>query len=127
MSKITPVEFLSSWPEEASQMALRLRDLVLEVCPEVEERVYLGWRIVGFSLKPHPTWDMVCYIGFSKGKLALGFNQGVLLPDPQMVLQGKAKHARNLYLKLGEPIPEATVRDLLTSAYGYALFQLEGM
>lgn len=107
-------------------MALQLRGVVLETCPEAIERVYGGWNIVGYSLGKHSSWGMFCYIGLSKGNIALGFNQGIVLPDPHKVLRGKAKRARSLLLKPSEPLPEAIARGLINAAYSYALFQLEG-
>ena len=122
MKPETPEALFGGWPQEAAEMVLRLREMVLELCPDALERVYVGWNIVGYSFRKHPTWDMFCYIGFSKGKIALGFNEGIVLPDPHKVLRGKAKRARSLLLKPSEPVPEVA-RNLINAAYSYALFQ----
>lgn len=125
MRPYTPEALFAGWPQGAAELASRLRAVVLETCPDATERVYRGWNIVGYSLDKHPTWHMFCYVGLSKGKVALGFNEGVVLPDPQKLLRGRAKRARSLLLKPGEPIHEA-VRELVTAAYHYAMFQREG-
>ncbi|MCX7783000.1 MAG: DUF1801 domain-containing protein [Meiothermus sp.] len=117
--QVTPEQLLQSWPLPAQQLAQNLRVIIRELCPDTHERAHSGWNILGYAYGKHPTWDMFCYVGFARGKIQLGFNNGTALPDPQKVLRGKAKHARSTVLDPSKPLPEQTIRNLVEAAYTY--------
>jgi hypothetical protein len=41
---------------------------------------------------------------------------GRSLPDPKQLLQGEAKHARNIWFRPGDVLPEPALRDLIRAA-----------
>ena len=96
-----PEDLLESLPSEIGATAHRLRELVRAAMPGAEERVYPGWRGFGYR---HPEAGYVCGIFPSRKWVALGFEWGALLPDPDGLLQaGHSTSKRVRYLRFHEP------------------------
>lgn len=113
----TPEEFLADFPSDIQELATALRALIRETVPEADEQVYTGWRVLGYRLYEgkrriywgfvHPTPDYV----------SIGFEWGILLPDPQGILQGDdLKQVRYLTLKEVGAIPTAPLTALIREA-----------
>jgi hypothetical protein len=91
---------------EGGELAVRTRDAVLAADPDLSERLYPGWRGVGYR---HPEAGYVCGI-FPQpdGEVRLLFEHGAALPDPDGVLQGSGTQTR--YVVVGELDPELVAR-----------------
>jgi hypothetical protein len=81
---VTPEGILAAHPPRIAALAERLRGLVKRCVPEAEERAYPVWRGIGYV---HPTAGYFCGIFLFPAHVALGFEFGVLLPDPQGLLR----------------------------------------
>jgi hypothetical protein len=78
---------------DVADTALTLRDRIRRSYPMMAERVYQGWRGVGFH---HPTAGYVCAIFPRSRSVYLSFERGVLLPDPEARLIGSGRRVRSL-------------------------------
>jgi hypothetical protein len=87
------VDLLSGADPDVADTALTLRELVLAAHPELEERVYQGWRGLGFH---HPVAGYVCAIFPRSDRVFLSFEKGVLLADPDQRLVGSGRTVRSL-------------------------------
>jgi hypothetical protein len=87
-------EFLA---REGGELALRLRDAVLAADPDLSERLYPGWRGVGYR---HPEAGYVCGI-FPQAdrEVRLLFEHGTSLPDPDRVLEGSGTQTRHIVVR----------------------------
>jgi hypothetical protein len=88
--------FLEAYDRHISELALALREIVLEEAPDASESVYQVYTVAiwfGFSGKMK---DMFCYISTSAGHVNLGFPRGASLPDPNRVLEGDGKTMRHI-------------------------------
>ena len=47
---MTPETFLASYPAPIQELAQQLRAVVKEAVPEINERVYRGWRLIGYRV-----------------------------------------------------------------------------
>jgi hypothetical protein len=95
--------FLESYDRHISDLALALREIVLEEAPDASESVYQVYTVAiwfGFSGKMK---DMFCYIATNAKHVNLGFPRGVSLADPQRVLEGDGKTMRHIkFASLGD-------------------------
>ena len=88
--------FLEVYDRHISELALALREIVLEQAPEASESIYQVYTVAiwfGFSGKMK---DMFCYIATNAGHVNLGFPRGASLPDPNRVLEGDGKAMRHI-------------------------------
>jgi hypothetical protein len=97
------LSFLEAYERHISDLALALRETVLEVAPDASESVYQVYRVAiwfGFSGKMK---DMFCYIATNAKHVNLGFPRGTSLADPNRVLEGDGKTMRHIkFASLGE-------------------------
>jgi hypothetical protein len=95
--------FLQAYDRHISDLALALREIVLEEAPEASESVYQVYTVAiwfGFSGKMK---DMFCYIATSANHVNLGFPRGTSLADPNRVLEGEGKTMRHIkFASLGD-------------------------
>src|ERR1700733_11216105 len=88
--------FLEAYDRHISDLALALREIVLEEAPDASESVYQVYTVAiwfGFSGKMK---DMFCYIATNAKHVNLGFPRGAALPDPNRVLEGEGKVMRHI-------------------------------
>jgi hypothetical protein len=88
--------FLKAYDRHISDMALALREIILEEAPDASESIYQVYTVAiwfGFSGKMK---DMFCYIATNAGHVNLGFPRGASLPDPNRVLEGEGKTMRHI-------------------------------
>ena len=95
--------FLKAYDRHISDLALALREIVLEEAPDASESVYQVYTVAiwfGFSGKMK---DMFCYIATSANHVNLGFPRGTSLADPNRVLEGDGKAMRHIkFASLGD-------------------------
>lgn len=110
---------LADYPPEIQSLAGRLRRLVRAALPEAEERVYPGWRALGYR---HPEAGYVGGIFLHPDMVKLGFEHGATLPDPHgLLIAGPAKGKQVRYLEIRDEsdiVPEI-IRDLLLAAAAF--------
>ena len=100
-------------PEHA-ELALWVRTVLLEVEPELSQRVYPGWRAVGFH---HPETGYLCSLSPRPDALLLTFEHGAALPDPDGVLIGAGRQVRSLPVRDRDPATGDHIRHLLELAF----------
>lgn len=81
-----------------------MREAILSVMPDAAEKVYFGWRGLGFH---HPTAGYLCAIFPSQKDIKIGFEPTNLLHDPDQRLEGTGKQVRYLTVSAWDPaLPE---------------------
>lgn len=111
-----PADILERLPSEIAATAQRLREIIRAAIPQAEERVYPGWRGFGYH---HPAAGYFCGVFPSRKCVALGFEWGVLLPDPDgLLVAGHSSSKKVRYLRFATPgaIDSRTVRQFLKAA-----------
>lgn len=97
--------YLRAEHPEHSELAVWTRSAVLAADPDLTERVYRGWRGVGFR---HPEAGYICAIYPRSEWIVLLFEHGAALPDPNGVLLGEGKQTR--FFRIDEPSEEVAQR-----------------
>jgi hypothetical protein len=108
--------FLEAYDPHISDLALALREVILEEAPDASESIYQVYTVAiwfGFSGKMK---DMFCYIATNAGHVNLGFPRGSSLPDPNRVLEGEGKTMRHIKLKSLRDVERPFVRRYIQTA-----------
>jgi hypothetical protein len=92
------------------QVAKSVRTLVLKTAVGCEEYVS-PWKTPAFDLN-----GPLCVFLIGKDHVTLAFLRGALLPDPEKLLEGKAKGVRNLKLRSVEDVQRPGVKKLIAEA-----------
>ena len=98
------IGFLAAYDPHISDLALALREIILEEAPHASESIYRVYTVAvwfGFSGKMK---DMFCFITTHARHVNLGFPRGAELSDPNRVLEGEGKAMRHIKF--------ATLRDI---------------
>ena len=77
------------------------------------ELAYPVWHGIGYH---HPESGYFCAIFAKKDRVQLGFEFGVLLPDPDRLLDGSGKQVRYVTTARGKDIRVKAIRTLLRLA-----------
>jgi hypothetical protein len=102
--------FLEAYDRHIAELALALREIILEEVPDASESIYQVYTVAlwfGFSGKMK---DMFCYIATNAGHINLGFPRGSTLPDPNRVLEGEGKAMRHIKFKSAAELERNYVR-----------------
>jgi hypothetical protein len=108
-----PEEILIGHTPEVRELCEKLRQLIKEAVPKAVEKAYPGWHGIGYT---HPEAGYFCAIFPQKDFVRLGFEFGILLPDPQGLLEGNAKQVRYLQIHKLKDIPLEAIRSLIEAA-----------
>ena len=108
--------FLTAYDPTIADMALALREIILDEVPDASESIYQVYTVAiwfGFSGKMK---DMFCYIATNARHINLGFPRGALLPDPNHVLEGDGKTMRHIKFASERDLERAFVRRYIEAA-----------
>lgn len=116
-----PVEaFLEGYSPKHRAIANRLRSSIQRTIPEATERVRAGWRVIGFDLPKGRRSPFFAWVYPEREHVHLGFPQGVLIADPDRLMDGEGitKRARWLTYTSVEEIDEEVAEQLIRAAAG---------
>jgi hypothetical protein len=108
--------FLTAYDPSIAELALALREIVLEEAPDAAESIYQVYTVAiwfGFSDKMK---DMFCYIATNARHINLGFPRGAALPDPNRVLEGEGKKMRHIKFASQRDLERPFVRRYIRAA-----------
>ncbi len=111
----TVEQFLATYPQDVQELALKTRELVKAIVPDVRERVYEAYKTIGYGSGTKMD-AMFCYIAPMKDRINLGFYRGVVLPDASGLLEGTGKLLRHVKVRSLSELEQPAVRQLITDA-----------
>ena len=114
----TVADLLEEHGPPIADLARALRWVVLEAMPDAEERVYSGWRGLGYH---HPAAGYVCGLFPQAGRVSLGFENGVHLPDPDGLFTRGGLQVRYIDLEPGDEIPTAGIVEMIDHAVAWRI------
>jgi hypothetical protein len=117
----TPEQFLAAFPPKIRAIANQLRSLVEATLPNVIEAVYPGWKLIGYRIKAEGKSHYLGFIAPLADHVGLGFEHGVLLSDPDGLLEGDGKQVRQVVIRHARDIKAAALAALITEAAQVAL------
>jgi hypothetical protein len=108
--------FLTAYDRPVADLALALREIILEEAPDATESIYQVYTVAiwfGFSDKMK---DMFCYIATNAKHVNLGFPRGSTLRDPNRVLEGEGKALRHIKFRSERELERPFVRRYIQAA-----------
>jgi hypothetical protein len=112
----TFVELIEQYSPHVQAIALRLREIIYEVLPKAEEKVWSkGWRSAFYK-----DGTDLCGIGPQKAHCNFYLLHGALLPDPDKLLEGTGKGMRHVKIRSLDDIPVAGIKRLLREEKKFA-------
>jgi hypothetical protein len=125
MSKARPpsedlIRELSRFDLSVGELALALREMVLEEAPEAIERIISVYALVfWYSLTGRMSSAFVQVVIYPKG-VNLMFNRGAELKDPKGVLVGEGKIIRHIKVRRPEDLKNPHLRKFIRAALKHA-------
>jgi hypothetical protein len=95
-----------------------LRDLVRSTFPEASEKVYTGWKLIGYRIPVGNKSRYFCCIVPQKKEndVLLGFEYGIAMPDPKHLMEGKGTKVRFVRVKRLEQYEDTDLIWLIEAA-----------
>jgi hypothetical protein len=128
VDELPPDGFLAPYAPDIRAAADRLRAVVRRAVPEAIERVRPGWHLIGYDLPVGRRAVFFAYVAPEPIHVHLGFEHGVLMADPDRLLEGahlRLKKVRYLTFRAGEEIPEEAFVELTREAARIAALSRE--
>jgi hypothetical protein len=113
------LKFLLPFDGQIVELAMWLREFILDLYPECNELIYDNYNAVAVGWSPTLTiGDIFCSIAVYNNKnVHLGFYWGSKLSDPKKLLLGAGKQYR--YIRIAEKgdLPADYIKELLAEAH----------
>ena len=106
-------DLLSEHPDTVAATAQRLRAVLLDAHPQLEERVRRGWHSINYR---DPVAGFVCALFPTADRVQLVFEHGARLPDPERRLSGTGRQVRALDLRTPDQVDAEVVGTFLDHA-----------
>ncbi len=122
---LSPDQFLAPLPEELQTLAHALRQVVKTALPDVQEAVYVGWKLIGYRV---PNGKKSAYVGFvapQAGRVVLGFEHGHLMADPEGLLVAAGQQVRVVPFLPGDEVRPQPLIPLIQEAARIACLSKE--
>jgi hypothetical protein len=117
MKKLQTIEqFLSEAPTPIRRLMERLRSILQTTIPNHIEAIYPGWGLIGYRITQGHTSKYFAYIAPTDDGVKLGFEYGILLPDPHAILEGKGTRVRYVVVRHMSDIKKKQLAPLIWEA-----------
>jgi hypothetical protein len=117
---IPPDAFLAAFDDEIRALAEGLRAVVRRAVPDAVERVRPGWRLIGYDVPAAGRKKVYfAYVAPEPIHVHLGFEHGVLMADPERMLEGahlNLRQVRYVTYRPGDEVPEPALERLTVEA-----------
>ena len=116
------IKSLKPYDREIKDLALKLRELVLEEMAPCFENIYDAYSAVAIGYGTSDRLrDGIFHIAVYSKHVNLGFNDGASLDDPKGILQGSGNQIRHITIKTSEDIKRPELRAYVRRARKKAL------
>src|SRR5262245_29854541 len=112
----SPEQFLAAYPPAIQALADHLRALIKRTIPNVDEAVYVGWRLIGYRVREGRRSRYFCFVAPFEDRVALGFEYGVLLTNEAGLLEGSGSQVRYVTIRRTEDLHEEELAALVAEA-----------
>ena len=110
------LELLRPYDRGVQELALALREIVIEEMAPCCEGIYEVYIISLVYGSTHKAKDAICYIGVIKDHVNLGFHHGAGLSDPHQLLEGEGKQMRHIKIRNTDDLLNPAIRACIQEA-----------
>lgn len=114
------IRYLAEFDLKVGELALALREMVLEELPGASERVFRVYALVFWYSLSGKMADAYCSIVVNSKHVNLMFNRGAELADPNGLLVGSGKIIRHLKVKRPEDLKQPHLRKFIRASIKHA-------
>jgi hypothetical protein len=119
---MTVEDYLAQVTPQVQALIQALRKRVRQVLPDVEERVYSGWQIIGFRVHRGKRGAHMGYVAAHPDFATIGFKYGARLPDPTQLLEDEnLKQVRFVTIRHVQDADNPALASLIEQAADIAL------
>lgn len=93
------------------RLAEGARKRILEVVPNATEKLRPGWGLIGYNAPAY-----FAFIVAAPDRVRIGFEWGVMLPDPKGVLEGDGSQVRYFTVRTAAALRSSVLAALLRAA-----------
>jgi hypothetical protein len=111
---------LAEYELKLGEIALALREMVLEAAPAAVETLFRGYALALIYSFTGKWTDGFCHVVVYSKHVNLGFNRGAELDDPDHVLAGSGKRIRHIKVRQQEDLKNPYVRRFIRAAIKHA-------
>ncbi len=104
---------LASHSPEVRALVERLRQIIRATVPLAREAAHPVWHSIGYR---HPDTGYFCGLFPQRDRVDLAFEFGVLLPDPDGLLEGDGKQVRYVRVRSDKDVRVRALKKLLIAA-----------
>ena len=116
------VKFLRPYDREIRDLALQLRDVLLDEMAPCYENIYDAYSAVAIGYgTSEKLGDGIFHIAVYAKGANLGFNDGATLDDPKGILEGSGKRIRHIKIRKPEDLKRPELRTYIRRAKKKAL------
>jgi hypothetical protein len=108
---VTVDEFLSGFDSRVRRLAEAARKRILSAVPHANERVRLGWRLIGYNAPAY-----FAFVSIEREQVRIGFEWGVLLEDSSGLLEGTGTQVRYFPVRSASDLRLPELTSMLRSA-----------
>lgn len=106
-------DILQGHTPQVRQTVETLRELISETAPVAQESVHAKWHSIHYN---DPQVGYFCGIFPMEDSVNLVFEFGILLPDPERILEGTGKQVRSIRIRSIDAIPTSALKNLILAA-----------
>lgn len=97
------------------ELAMQTCEFIARAIPKAEQKVYAGWRTIGFSLAGTMA-SQFCAVGPQQKYVNIYLMRGTELDDPKALLEGSGKKMRHVKIKDAKELKNAALKTLIKDA-----------
>jgi hypothetical protein len=122
------LKFLKPYDPDVRDLALQLRDVVLEEMAPCYENIYDAYSAVamGYGTSDRLSDGILHIAVYAKG-VNLGFNDGATLADPKGILEGSGSRIRHIKIRKPEHLARPEIRSYIRRARTGALWDARNL
>jgi len=110
---VSIADILQGHTPEVRLIVETLRQLISETAPVAQESAHAIWHSIHYH---DPQVGYFCGIFPMEDSASLVFEFGILLPDPEGILEGTGKQVRSIRIRSKDDIPTTALKDLVNAA-----------
>lgn len=104
-------EFLQDYPPNVRRLVGSARGRIRAIVPHAVEKLRSGWGLIGYNAPAY-----FAFIVPAENHIRIGFEWGVMLPDPRQVLEGKGSQVRYLTIRTLKELTRPDLAEFLRRA-----------